>query len=312
MQKTYNHIPVLLEETLCGMNLYHNGIYVDCTFGRGGHSRALIERIGEHGVLLTFDKDPDAFTTSDKELLDDPRFISIRGSFTLLEETVERLHLTKKVNGILLDLGTSSPQLDNASRGFSFQHDGALDMRMDNTCGVPAYEWLNKATKNEIADVLYKFGDERYSNRIAGTIVKYRKKLAITRTLQLANLVSSVIPTRQKKKHPATRTFQAIRIFINHELQELSDVLVQAVNVLQKNGRLLVISFNSLEDRIVKRFFRSQSKGEEIPKEIPLQQNMFKPKLKIIAKPIRCTPNEIENNPRSRSAILRIAECIVA
>lgn len=310
MQSKYEHIPVLLDEILSGINLHQDGIYIDCTFGRGGHSRAILKQLNEKGALLAFDKDPDACTVENKELLDDPRFTFIRSSFTHLEKTAQALQLSKHVDGVLLDLGVSSPQLDDATRGFSFQHDGALDMRMDNTCGITASEWLNKAPKDEIADVLYKFGDERYSRRIARAIVRSRQQLAITQTLQLAKLVASAIPYKKEKKHPATKTFQAIRIFINHELEELNSVLTQAVNILKKNGRLLVISFHSLEDGIVKRFIRAQAQGEEIPREIPIQHATFKPKLKIIGQPIRCTPNEIKDNPRARSALLRIAECM--
>jgi len=305
----FRHTPVLLNETLQGLKIRSDGMYIDCTFGRGGHSRAILDQLGEDGSLLAFDKDPDAIAAVDGQLLDDPRFTLVHGSYTKLEETVKAMKLTKKVNGVFLDLGVSSPQLYDASRGFSFLRDGDLDMRMDNSHGMTAAEWLNRAPAKEIAKVLYEYGDERYSRRIARAIVERRDEEPMTRTMQLAELVVSAIPHKEKDKHPATRTFQAIRIFINRELEELETVLTQAMNVLSANGRLLVISFHSLEDRIVKRFMRGQSRGVDIPREIPVTHDVFKSKLTIVGKPVRCQPDEIKNNPRARSAILRIAEC---
>ncbi len=305
----FRHTPVLLNETLQGLKIRSDGMYIDCTFGRGGHSRAILDQLGEDGSLLAFDKDPDAIAAVDGQLLDDPRFTLVHGSYTKLEETVKAMKLTKKVNGVFLDLGVSSPQLDDASRGFSFLRDGDLDMRMDNSHGMTAAEWLNQAPAKEIANVLYEYGDERYSRRIARAIVERRDKEPMARTIQLAELVVSAIPHKEKDKHPATRTFQAIRIFINRELEELETVLTQAMNVLSANGRLLVISFHSLEDRIVKRFMRGQSRGVDIPREIPVTHDVFKSKLTIVGKPVRCQPDEIKNHPRARSAVLRIAEC---
>jgi 16S rRNA (cytosine1402-N4)-methyltransferase len=305
----FRHTPVLLNETLQGLKIRSNGVYIDCTFGRGGHSRAILDQLGEDGSLLAFDRDPDAIAAVDRQLLDDPRFTLVHGSYTKLEETVKAMKLTKKVDGIFLDLGVSSPQLDNASRGFSFLRDGDLDMRMDNSHGMTAAEWLNQAPMEEIANVFYEYGEERFSRRIARVIVEQRDAAPITRTTQLADLVASAIPRKEKGKHPATRTFQAIRIFINRELEELDAVLTQAMNVLAANGRLLVISFHSLEDRLVKRFMRDQSRGVEIPREIPVTHDVFKSKLTIVGKPVRCQPDEIKNNPRARSAVLRIAEC---
>ncbi len=284
-------------------------MYIDCTFGRGGHSRAILNKLGEHGKLLAFDRDPDAVAAVDQQLLDDPRFTLIHGSYTKLADTVKAIKRTNKVSGVFLDLGVSSPQLDDASRGFSFLHDGNLDMRMDNSHGMTAAQWLNKASTEEIANVLYKYGDERFSRRIARVIVEERYIAPITRTMQLADLVASAIPRKEKNKHPATRTFQAIRILINQELEELGAVLMQALNVLSVNGRLLVISFHSLEDRLVKRFMRDQSRGVDIPREVPVTQDVFKSRLTVIGKPVRSTPDERKNNPRSCSAVLRIAEC---
>jgi 16S rRNA (cytosine1402-N4)-methyltransferase len=305
----FKHTPVLLNETLQGLKIRSDGVYIDCTFGRGGHSRAILDQLGENGRLLAFDRDPDAIAAVDEQLLDDPRFTLMHGSYTMLEETVIRMKLIKKIDGVFLDLGVSSPQLDDASRGFSFLRDGELDMRMDNSHGMTAAEWLNQAPAEEIANVLYEYGDERYSRRIARVIIEQRDETPITRTTQLAHLVASAIPRKEKDKHPATRTFQAIRIFINRELEELDAVLTQAMNVLAANGRLLVISFHSLEDRLVKRFIRDQSRGINIPREIPVTHDVFKQKLTIIGKPVRCQPDEIKNNPRARSAVLRIAEC---
>lgn len=305
----YDHTPVLLNESLQGLNVDADGVYVDCTFGRGGHSRAILERLGKTGYLLAFDKDPEVVNKESSLLLEDPRMHFFRGSFTQLEEVVESLQLTRKVNGILLDLGVSSPQIDNAERGFSFLHDGLLDMRMDNSQGMNAAEWLLHARQEEIADVLYKFGDERFSRRIARAIVRRRNIEPIVRTSQLANLVAAVIPGKRRLRHPATKTFQAIRIFINRELEELEAVLLQALRVLKKNGRLLVMSFHSLEDRLVKKFMRTQAKGEEVPRDIPVMQ-AFVPQMMLVGKPIFSSQEEIENNPRARSAVLRIAEYI--
>ncbi len=305
----FKHTPVLLNEALQGLKIRSDGMYIDCTFGRGGHSRAILDQLGENGRLLAFDRDPDAIAAIGQQFLDDPRFTLVHGSYTKLEETVKTLNLIKKVNGVLLDLGVSSPQLDDASRGFSFMHDGDLDMRMDNSKGMTAAEWLNQAPAEEIANVLYEYGDERFSRRIARVIVERRDEEPVVRTTQLAELVASTIPNREKYKHPATRTFQAIRIFINQELEELDAVLIQAMNVLAANGRLLVISFHSLEDRLVKRFMRDQSRGVDIPREIPVTHDVFKSKLTIVGKPVRSQPDEIKNNPRARSAVLRIAEC---
>ena len=305
----FKHTPVLLNETLQGLKIRSDGMYIDCTFGRGGHSRSILQQLGENGRLLAFDRDPDAIAAVDKQLLGDPRFTLVHGSYTKLEEPVKALNPTKKVDGVFLDLGVSSPQLDDASRGFSFMRDGDLDMRMDNSCGMTAAEWLSQAPAEEIANVLYEYGDERFSRRIARVIVEQRDELPITRTTQLADLVSSAIPRKEKDKHPATRTFQAIRIFINRELEELETVLIQAMNVLAENGRLVVISFHSLEDRLIKRFMRDQAKGVDIPREIPVTHDAFKPKLIIVGKPVRAQQDEIRNNPRARSAVLRIAEC---
>lgn len=310
-ERAFTHTPVLLEECLRGLRLRPDGVYVDCTFGRGGHSRAILERLGAGGRLLVFDKDPEAIEAA-KRLRDDPRLTWTRGSFTTLKATVKKLHLSGLVHGVLFDLGVSSPQFDDAARGFSFQRDGALDMRMDNTRGITAGEWLHRAPAADIARTLRQFGEERFARRIAAAIVRRRAKEPITKTRQLAELVAATV-AGGGKKHPATRTFQALRIFINHELDELAAALPQAVEVLTGGGRLLVISFHSLEDRLVKHFMREQSRTEAaLPREVPVTPPPRRPKLLVIGKPVRCGAQERAANPRARSAVLRVAERLAA
>ena len=304
----YEHIPVLLNEVLDGLNLRPGGFYVDCTFGRGGHSEAILQRLDKHSRVLAIDKDPDAIGTFRDQLAEDPRLQLVQGSFTMLEHLLAR-EMIEKVDGVLFDLGVSSPQFDNPSRGFSFQRDGALDMRMNPEIDMSAAEWLNSAKEDEIADVLHHYGEERYARRIAKKIVNERINNPVQSTVQLANLVKSECPVnRNNDKHPATKTFQAIRIFINQELDELKNVLSQVVNVLSPGGRLLVISFHSLEDRIVKRFIRQESRGDHFPPELPVSYELLQPRLKAIGKAIRPSRDEIDQNPRARSAVLRIAE----
>jgi len=290
--------------------LQPDGIYIDCTFGRGGHSKAILRHLSEQGQLFAFDKDPDAITTIDKTMFEDHRFSLLQGSFTMLGQLLIEKNIQGCVNGILLDLGVASPQFDDPKRGFSFQHDAYLDMRMDNSIGVTAADWLNNAKQKEISDVLFQYGEERFAKKIARSIIKARQDKPITNTQQLADLIVSAIPIREKDKHPATRTFQAIRILINDELNELKKVLGQTTEALAIGGRLLIISFHSLEDRIVKRFIRDESKGDGFPLDLPVTQNALKPRLKAVGKAINPTKEEIENNPRARSAVLRIAERI--
>lgn len=307
----YTHTPVLTNEILQGLNLQADGIYIDCTFGRGGHSKAILQRISERGRLYAFDKDPDAISAIDKSLLEDKRFSIMQGSYTMLGQLMDKENLSGQVNGILLDLGVSSPQFDNKERGFSFQQDAYLDMRMDNTSGLTAADWLNSASQNEIRNVLHNYGEERYAKKIARSIVEARQKKFISGTGQLAGLIKSVVPAYEKNKHPATRTFQAIRVFINDELNELKKILDQSVKALSVKGRLVVISFHSLEDRIVKRFIREKSKGDNFPAGLPITQDQLKAELKPVGKAIYPTENEIKNNPRARSAVLRIAEKVM-
>jgi 16S rRNA (cytosine1402-N4)-methyltransferase len=302
------HVPVLLGPVLDGLNLKPDGCYVDGTFGRGGHSRGILRQLGENGRLIAIDRDPQAAAAVAEDLAEDPRFELIRGDFAQLETFIAARNLVGQVDGLLLDLGVSSPQLDEADRGFSFLRDGPLDMRMDPDAGVPASAWLAAVDEQELKLVLKKFGEEKYAHRIARAIVAARDDAPISRTAQLARIVEEARPARGEKIHPATRTFQAIRIAINDELGQLEAVLRQAVNVLKRGGRLCVISFHSLEDRIVKRFMRDASREPEQYRGMPNVPAEHRPKLMIISKAIAATPAEIAANPRARSARLRIAE----
>ncbi|MGR9099958.1 MAG: 16S rRNA (cytosine(1402)-N(4))-methyltransferase RsmH [Gammaproteobacteria bacterium] len=304
----FEHRSVLLEEAVVQLNVREGGIYVDCTFGRGGHSREILKRLGG-GKLLAFDRDEVAVASEEAEQLrKDERFELKRASFTGLEKTVAEKGWMGKVNGILMDLGVSSPQLDDARRGFSFLRDGPLDMRMEGV-GTSAAEWLAKTDEREIARVLKEYGEERFARRIAGAIVASRVVKPISTTRQLAELIEKAVPVREKNKHPATRSFQAIRIEINRELDELKNGLEQAVRVLQPGGRLVVISFHSLEDRIVKRLIRDESRGKYEPGRLPVRNgDGFVARLKKIGGAIRASEAEKEINPRARSAVLRVAE----
>ena len=310
------HITVLLHEAVNGLALKENGIYIDGTFGRGGHSRLILSKLSPNGRLIGFDRDPRAIAEAKK--IQDSRFHIEHNSFSHIPEICEKLNLVGKIDGILLDLGVSSPQLDEAERGFSFMKDGPLDMRMDTTQGLSATEWLKQVSVEDLTWVLKTFGEERFAKRIATAIVDYNKSAAkngtefLSRTSQLAELISQAVPFKDKHKHPATRSFQAIRIFINAELDELESVLNSALDMLAPEGRLSIISFHSLEDRMVKHFMKKQSKGEDIPKGLPLREDQIQrnQKLKVIGKAIQPSDAEIQANPRSRSAVLRVAERI--
>lgn len=299
---------MLFEEALEALDMDSSGIYVDGTFGRGGHSGEILNRLGEAGRLIAIDKDPDAVSFGQQLFADDQRFEIKQGSFSMLSEFVEAENLVGKIDGVFLDLGVSSPQLDQAERGFSFMSDGPLDMRMDNSSGQTAAEWLAVAEASEIAQVLKTYGDERFAKRIARSIVSNREEQPITTTSQLSEIVSAAIPSWEKGKHPATRSFQAIRIHINGELDDLKSCLSQAVDVLAPGGRLVVISFHSLEDRITKRFIREGEKGDYFPPGLPITADQLNPKLKRVRKPIFPTEQEVDENPRSRSAVLRVTE----
>ncbi|MFZ7260436.1 16S rRNA (cytosine(1402)-N(4))-methyltransferase RsmH [Avibacterium avium] len=308
------HFTVLLNEAVDGLALKEKGIYIDGTFGRGGHSRLILSRLSQDGRLIAIDRDPRAIAAAAQ--IQDPRFQIEHNSFSAIPEICEKLGLVGKIDGILLDLGVSSPQLDEAERGFSFMKDGPLDMRMDTTQGLSAAEWLQQVSEQDLAWVLKTFGEERFAKRIAQAIVNYNKNVRqngtepLNRTLQLAELIAQSVPFKDKHKHPATRSFQAIRIFINAELEELERVLQGALRVLAPQGRLSIISFHSLEDRMVKHFMRKQSKGESLPKGLPLREDQIQRSqtLKTIGKAIMPSEQEIAQNARSRSAVLRIAE----
>lgn len=302
------HRPVLFDEVIKGLAVQPDGIYVDGTFGRGGHSFGLLQRLGASGHLMAMDKDPEAISIGNEGPFCDSRFSIVHDTFGNLGKAVKDHGWHGKVNGILLDLGVSSSQLDDTKRGFSFKKDGPLDMRMNPKQAMDTATWINLAQENEIRRVLWNYGEERYAKRIATAIVKAREETPILRTLQLSEVVEKAIPHREIKKHPATRTFQAVRIFINHELEELQNCLPQGLEALAKGGRLCVISFHSLEDRIVKRFIEKESRGDLLPREIPILWSEIKHRLKKIGALIRPSEAEIRENPRARSARLRIVE----
>ena len=308
MSEQTSHITVLLHEAVGGLAIRPDGIYIDGTFGRGGHSRLILSQLGPQGRLIAIDRDPQAI--AEAAAIDDPRFQIVHGPFSNVQQYVEELGLTGKIDGFLLDLGVSSPQLDDAERGFSFMRDGPLDMRMDPSSGFSAAEWLQKAEAEDIAWVLKTFGEERFAKRIARAIVERNQSEPMTRTRELAELVAAASPVKEKHKHPATRTFQAIRIYINSELEEIERALDASLTILAPGGRLSVISFHSLEDRIVKRFIRRQSKGPEIPDGLPLTEAQLAggKKMLTIGKAIKPSEEEIEQNARSRSSVLRVAE----
>jgi 16S rRNA (cytosine1402-N4)-methyltransferase len=304
----YVHTPVLLDEVLEWLNIHEGGVYIDCTFGRGGHDQAILQRLGPNGRLLAMDRDPAAVAAARSLEEEDRRFSIQQGSFTMIEQLANKEGVTGKVDGVLFDLGVSSPQLADPKRGFSFSHEGPLDMRMDIESGMSAAEWLGKAPHEAIADVLWRYGEERFSRRIARAIVEARGLAPIETTKALAEIISRAKPVWEKDIHPATRSFQAIRIFINRELEELAAALPQAVRVLALGGRLLVISFHSLEDRIVKRFMRTEARGEAYPRGVPAPLMEAHHRLKLVGRAIRPSEMEVSLNPRARSAVLRVAE----
>jgi 16S rRNA (cytosine1402-N4)-methyltransferase len=297
------HVSVLLEESVAALAIKPDGTYLDGTFGRGGHSRAILRSLSNSGRLIAFDKDPQA-ESSAEQFSEDPRFEFVRASFAEISSRVE----TSELDGILLDLGVSSPQLDNAERGFGFSDDGPLDMRMDTRAGMTAAEWLATAPEADIADVIKTYGEERFAKRMASAIVKARAESPITRTKQLATIVAEANPKWEPHKHPATRAFQAIRIFINRELEDLEIALGHTVDALSEGGRLVVISFHSLEDRIVKRFMRDQARGQQLPKHVPVIDSDTGKTLNLVGKAVKPSTDEVQRNPRSRSAIMRVAE----
>jgi len=305
-----SHQTVLLEEAVEALRVKADGIYVDGTFGRGGHSRAFLARLSSLGKLIALDRDAMAIASAME--IADPRLAVFHAPFGALREVVGRAGIAH-VDGVLLDLGMSSPQLDEADRGFSFRFDGPLDMRMDTSRGQTAAQWLEQSSEQEIGEVIRRYGEERFAKQIARAIVAVRSRGPVDRTRQLAEIVAKAVPTREPHQDPATRTFQAIRIHINQELEELAVMLPQCLEVLDDGGRLVVISFHSLDDRIVKQFMRTHSQPGALPARLPLRAHELpKPHLKLIGKPVFPSESEVAANPRARSAVMRVAERIAA
>ena len=300
------HVAVLAQEAIEALNIRSDGIYVDCTYGRGGHSRLILEKLGAGGRLIALDRDPEAVQAG--QALRDPRFVIVRSPFSRVREVLQELDVAG-VDGMLLDIGVSSPQIDDARRGFSFRSDAPLDMRMDPQHGLSAAEWLATAEESEIREVIRNHGEERFAKQIAAAIVEARTRGPVDTTRKLAALVADAVPTREPRQDPATRTFQALRIHVNQELEELSVVLPQCVALLGAGGRLVVISFHSLEDRIVKRFMRTQSQADALPARLPVRaRDLPQPRLRLIGRAVRASDAETAANPRARSAVMRVAE----
>ena len=301
-----HHQSVMFDESIEGLNIQKNGTYIDATFGRGGHTRGILDKLGDQGRVIAFDQDISAIEFAKKQF-NDSRLTLIHSAFSNLKRTLEEQNLVGKINGVLMDLGVSSPQLDNAQRGFSFNADGPLDMRMDQTRGESAAQWLEKADATEIADVIYQYGEEKKSRAIARAIKQYQVQKPITTTQQLSEIIRPIVKSKHNK-NPATRTFQAIRIHINQELDQLKQALQQSLSILAPNGRLCIISFHSIEDRIVKQFIQKNSTAKPLPKGLPIIQQDIEPSvLKNLGKQM-ASQEEITFNKRSRSAILRIAQ----
>lgn len=307
MGNTDKHITVLLREAVDAVLTDPEGIYVDGTFGRGGHSRAILDGLSGNGRLYGIDKDPRAIAVGTELAEQDKRFAIHHGSFIELDEILG----DTRVDGVLLDLGVSSPQLDTPERGFSFQYDGPLDMRMNTTQGESAADWINRAEAQEISRVIWEYGEDRFSRRMAHAIVAAREEEPVTTTRRLAEIIAAACPTREKGKHPATRAFQAIRIHINRELDDLVECLDKALEVLKPGGRLVVISFHSLEDRIAKRFIRRHARGDELPSWLPVREDQLNKRIKPLGKAIKPGTEEVDANPRARSAVMRVAEKLV-
>ncbi len=304
------HVPVLAQEAVAALAIRPDGVYVDATFGRGGHSRLILAQLGPEGRLIALDRDPDAIRAG--AALQDRRLTLVKRAFSGLGAVLDELDVAR-VDGILLDIGVSSPQIDDAARGFSFRADAPLDMRMDPESGLSAADWLATAAEGEICEVIRTYGEERFAKSIARAIVAARQEDAIRSTGQLARLIAATVKRHEPGQHPATRSFQAIRIYINRELEELSAVLPQCVDRLQPGGRLAVISFHSLEDRIVKRFMRDEAMGEQPPRRLPIPAAMLKPgRLKLVGRAQHASDAEVVANPRARSAVLRVAERVSA
>jgi len=305
-----SHYSVLLQESVANLITDVDGFYIDGTFGRGGHSQKILLQLGPRGKLLAIDKDPEAVALARSKFAAEPRFEIAHASFAELGDLVKQRNSTGQVAGVLLDLGVSSPQLDQPERGFSFKLDGPLDMRMDNSTGASASDWVNSAAEDDIVWVLKNYGEERFAKRMAKAIVTERQKHPFTTTAHLARVIAEANPAWEKGKNPATRAFQAIRIQVNNELPDLQSALVQALEVLQVGGRLVVISFHSLEDRLVKQFIRREERGDPLPKGLPVPESMLNKRLKSLGKAQKAGQQELQENIRSRSAVLRVAEKI--
>jgi 16S rRNA (cytosine1402-N4)-methyltransferase len=310
MTSSFRHITVLLDEAVEALAVRADGCYLDGTFGRGGHSRLILERLGPNGRLLGFDKDPLAIASGNALAAEDGRFVVVQRSFADLGEEAAARGLLGKVDGLLLDLGVSSPQLDDAERGFSFLNDGPLDMRMNPDAGISAAQFIATASTEEIARVFKEYGEERFAKRMARAVVERREQKPFERTADLAAVLTEANPAWEKGKNPATRAFQGLRIHVNNELGDLEHGLDAALETLAVGGRLVVISFHSLEDRIVKQFMKRQAKGEadNLPRDLPIIPKTFEPRLKLLGKPIYAGEAELKANPRSRSAVMRVAE----
>tara|TARA_B100000809_G_scaffold234058_1_gene251236 strand:+ start:3476 stop:4399 length:924 start_codon:yes stop_codon:yes gene_type:complete len=298
----------MVKEVVEALNIRPDGTYVDATFGRGGHTRAILECLGPAGRVLAIDRDPDACRYGHEVFANEPRMLLVQARFSDLAEIIEREGLRQRITGMVFDLGVSSPQLDHASRGFSFQKQGPLDMRMDFSTGETVADWLSAVEEAELVRVLRELGEERYAKRIARAVVGARGHVPLTTTTELAALISQCVPTAEPGKHPATRTFQALRIKVNGELDELDVILSQIESLLSVNGRLVVISFHSLEDRRVKHFFRRCARGDRYPPDLPITRDQIRPTLRLVGKLLRPTREEVDLNPRARSAVMRVAE----
>ena len=300
------HATVLLHEAVEALQVKQDGIYVDGTFGRGGHSRLILEKLGTQGRLIALDKDPSAVAAG--QVISDSRFKIVHSGFAHLQEILSSLSV-EQVDGVLLDLGVSSPQLDDEQRGFSFRFDSPLDMRMDTSNGQTAAEWLAEVEESLLGEVIRDYGEERFAKQIARSIVAARQEQPVVTTRQLSEIIAKTVRTREPGKNPATRTFQAIRIYLNQELEEIARVLPQCVDCLKPEGRIVVISFHSLEDRMVKRFLRDMAQGDKLPRNLPIRAaEIPKGRLRLVGKAVRATPKELEANPRARSAVMRVAE----
>ena len=307
-ETTTAHTTVLLHEAVDALVIDPDGFYVDGTFGRGGHTAELLSKLSPQGSVVAIDKDPQAIAEGQVRFSEDTRLQLVHGTFADLSEIVAQMGKTGELSGVLLDLGVSSPQIDQAERGFSFMRDGPLDMRMDTSKGLSAAEWIASADEQEIARVIKEYGEERFARRMASAVVKEREKTPITRTVQLAGILAAAHPAWERGRHPATKAFQAIRIFINRELDDLEALLAQIIDTLKVGGRLVVISFHSLEDRRVKRFIRDQEQGIKLPKNLPIRDVDRGVRLVKVGKAVKPAVSEVDGNVRSRSAVMRTAE----